>query len=187
MRNGRSARFHALPIAAEDPVFRSDWIRDMGEFYGPTLFLAESSATTGGLDMPVGTDGQHIKPRAGTRTARAFGADPGCSSLPMAPSTSNKEMSRCKRCWPAPGDIAIIESQLPQIASLLRMVMAGGQPLYVDAFPMTEYSIVQALCRCVRSSRRCWPQKAEDRLDRVKTAGPDELHVRRSTSTTHDG
>ena len=42
--------FHALPIARGKSVFRSDWIRDMGEFYGPNLFLAESSATTGGLD-----------------------------------------------------------------------------------------------------------------------------------------
>src|SRR5258708_6515695 len=42
--------FHALPIARGKSVFRSDWIRDMGEFYGLNLFLAESSATTGGLD-----------------------------------------------------------------------------------------------------------------------------------------
>src|SRR6201999_706014 len=33
--------FHALPIARGKSVFRSDWIRDMGEFYGPNLFLAE--------------------------------------------------------------------------------------------------------------------------------------------------
>src|SRR5262249_55394815 len=42
--------FHALPVARGKSIFRSNWIRDMGEFYGPTLFLAESSATTGGLD-----------------------------------------------------------------------------------------------------------------------------------------
>ncbi|MCX6412199.1 MAG: hypothetical protein NTZ81_07610, partial [Actinobacteria bacterium] len=42
--------FHALPIARGKSVFHSDWIRDMGEFYGINLFLAESSATTGGLD-----------------------------------------------------------------------------------------------------------------------------------------
>src|SRR5258705_843835 len=42
--------FHALPIARGKSIFKSGWIRDMGEFYGPTLFLAESSATTGGLD-----------------------------------------------------------------------------------------------------------------------------------------
>ncbi|MFL0671361.1 MAG: hypothetical protein ACJLS3_08045 [Erythrobacter sp.] len=43
--------FHALPIARGKSVFKSDWIRDMGEFYGLNLFLAESSATTGGLEL----------------------------------------------------------------------------------------------------------------------------------------
>jgi arginine decarboxylase len=38
--------FHALPIALGKSVFKSDQIRDTGEFYGPNLFLAESSATT---------------------------------------------------------------------------------------------------------------------------------------------
>ena len=42
--------FHALPVARGKSIFKSDWIRDMGEFYGANLFLAESSATSGGLD-----------------------------------------------------------------------------------------------------------------------------------------
>jgi arginine decarboxylase len=42
--------FRALPIARGKSVFKSDRIPDMGEFYGMNLFLAESSATTGGLD-----------------------------------------------------------------------------------------------------------------------------------------
>src|SRR3954454_20590771 len=29
------ATFHALPIARGKSIFKSDWIRDMGEFYGP--------------------------------------------------------------------------------------------------------------------------------------------------------
>src|SRR6185295_16507241 len=65
--------FHALPIARGKSVFKSDWIRDMGEFYGPTLFLAESSATTGGLDSLLEPTG-NIK-RAQDAAARAFGAD----------------------------------------------------------------------------------------------------------------
>src|SRR5438445_13066656 len=65
--------FHALPIARGKSIFKSDWIRDMGEFYGLNLFLAESSATTGGLDSllePTGT----IK-KAQDKAARAPGAD----------------------------------------------------------------------------------------------------------------
>lgn len=66
--------FHALPIARGKSVFRSDWIRDMGQFYGRNLFLAESSATTGGLDSLLEPTG-NIK-RAQEKAARAFGADP---------------------------------------------------------------------------------------------------------------
>ena len=35
--------FHALPVARGKSIFKSNWIRDMGEFYGANLFLAESS------------------------------------------------------------------------------------------------------------------------------------------------
>ena len=65
--------FHALPIARGKSIFKSDWIRDMGEFYGPNLFLAESSATTGGLDSLLEPTG-NIK-KAQEMAARAFGAD----------------------------------------------------------------------------------------------------------------
>jgi arginine decarboxylase len=65
--------FHALPIARGKSVFKSDWIRDMGEFYGLNLFLAESSATTGGLDSLLEPTG-NIK-RSQDMAARAFGAD----------------------------------------------------------------------------------------------------------------
>ena len=61
--------FHALPIARGKSVFKSDWIRDMGEFYGINLFLAESSATTGGLDSLLEPTGQH-QAGAGPRRAR---------------------------------------------------------------------------------------------------------------------
>src|SRR5207237_7035745 len=63
--------FHALPLARGKSFFKSHWIKDMGQFYGANLFLAESSATTGGLDSlldPAGT----IK-EAQDKGARAFG------------------------------------------------------------------------------------------------------------------
>ena len=87
MRGGPIGTFHALPIARGKSVFKSDWIRDMGEFYGINLFLAESSATTGGLDSllePTGT----IK-RAQDMAARAFGAD-HVFFVTNGTSTSNK-------------------------------------------------------------------------------------------------
>ena len=79
--------FHALPIARGKSIFRSDWIRDMGEFYGPTLFLAESSATTGGLDSLLEPTG-NIK-KAQEMAARAFGAD-HVFFVTNGTSTSNK-------------------------------------------------------------------------------------------------
>ena len=51
--------FHALPIARGKSIFKSNWISDMGRFYGFNLFLAESSATTGGLGQPAGADRQY--------------------------------------------------------------------------------------------------------------------------------
>ena len=62
--------FHALPIARGKSVFKSDWIRDMGEFYGTNLFLAESSATTGGLDSLLEPTGNIKKAQ---EMARALG------------------------------------------------------------------------------------------------------------------
>ena len=50
--------FHAMPISRGKSITRSHWIQDMGAFYGPNIFLAETSATSGGLDSllePHGT------------------------------------------------------------------------------------------------------------------------------------
>ena len=64
--------FHALPISRGKSIARSHWIQDMGAFYGPNIFLAETSATSGGLDSLLEPSGP-IK-RAQELAARAFGA-----------------------------------------------------------------------------------------------------------------
>src|ERR1700749_1048761 len=79
--------FHALPIARGKSIFKSDWIRDMGEFYGLNLFLAESSATTGGLDSLLEPTG-NIK-KAQDKAAAALGAD-HVFFVTNGTSTSNK-------------------------------------------------------------------------------------------------
>ena len=104
--------FHALPIARGKSVFKSDWIRDMGEFYGINLFLAESSATTGGLDSLLEPTG-NIK-KAQEMAARAFGAD-HVFFVTNGTSTSNKMVVQALL---APGDIAHRRPQLPQVAPL---------------------------------------------------------------------
>ena len=64
--------FHAMPISRGKSVTKSHWIRDMVEFYGINIFLAETSATSGGLDSLLQPHGP-IK-KAQELAARAFGA-----------------------------------------------------------------------------------------------------------------
>jgi arginine decarboxylase len=152
--------FHALPIARGKSIFGSNWIRDMGHFYGTNILFAESSATTGGLDSllePTGT----IK-RAQAAAARAFGAKRAYFGT-NGTSTSNKIVVQavCK-----PGDIVIVDRNCHK-SHHYGFVLSGAQPYYVEAFPLTQYSmygavplrtIKQALLDC----------QAGGKLDRVK-------------------
>jgi arginine decarboxylase len=152
--------FHALPIARGKSIFKSDWIRDMGEFYGPTLFLAESSATTGGLDSLLEPTG-NIK-KAQEMAARAFGAD-HVFFVTNGTSTSNK---MAVQALLAPGDIVIVDRNCHK-SHHYGVVLAGAQPLYVEAFPMTEYSMYGAVpLRTIKQA--LLDLKADGRLDRAK-------------------
>jgi arginine decarboxylase len=152
--------FHALPIARGKSVFRSDWIRDMGEFYGPTLFLAESSATTGGLDSLLEPTG-NIK-RAQDAAARAFGAD-RVFFVTNGTSTSNKMVYQAL-C--APGDIVVVDRNCHK-SHHYGCVLAGAQPYYVEAFPLTAYSMYGSVP--VRAIKKALLDlKAAGRLDRVR-------------------
>jgi arginine decarboxylase len=152
--------FHALPIARGKSVFKSDWIRDMGEFYGPNLFLAESSATTGGLDSLLEPTG-NIK-SAQDKAARAFGAD-RVFFVTNGTSTSNK---MAVQALLSPGDVVIVDRNCHK-SHHYGMVLSGAQPLYVEAFPMMEYSMYGAVpLKTIK--RALLNLKAENRLDRVK-------------------
>ncbi len=152
--------FHALPIARGKSIIKSNWIRDMGEFYGQNLFLAETSATTGGLDSmlePTGT----IK-EAQEKFARAVGAD-HVFFVTNGTSTSNKMVYQAVT---APGDIVIADRNCHK-SHHYGMVLSGAQPLYVEAFPMTEYSMYGAVpLRTIKQAML--NLKAEGRLDRLK-------------------
>ncbi|MFT8815808.1 aminotransferase class I/II-fold pyridoxal phosphate-dependent enzyme [Acetobacter fabarum] len=128
------ATFHALPIARGKSVFTSNWISDMGEFYGPNLFLAESSATTGGLDSLLEPTG-NIKD-AQAMAAQAFGAD-HAFFVTNGTSTSNKMVLQALL---APGDIVILDRNCHK-SHHYGCVLAGAQPYYVEAFPLVEYSM----------------------------------------------
>ncbi len=154
------ATFHALPIARGKSIMKSNWINDMGEFYGLNLFLAESSATTGGLDSMLEPTG-NIK-IAQEKFARAVGAD-HVFFVTNGTSTSNKMVYQAVT---APGDIVIADRNCHK-SHHYGMVLSGSQPLYVEAFPMTEYSMYGAVpLRTIKQA--LLNLKAEGRLDRVK-------------------
>jgi arginine decarboxylase len=152
--------FHALPVARGKSIFKSNWIRDMGEFYGANLFLAESSATTGGLDSLLEPTG-NIKV-AQDKAARAFGGDRSFF-VTNGTSTSNKiiHMAVCR-----PGDIVLIDRDCHK-SHHYGLVLAGAQPYYIDAFPLTQYSMYGSLA--IKPITDALKQlKAEGKLDKVR-------------------
>ncbi len=152
--------FHALPIARGKSVFKSEWIRDMGEFYGINLFLAESSATTGGLDSLLEPTG-NIK-KSQELAARAFGAD-HVFFVTNGTSTSNKMVVQA---LVAPGDIVVVDRNCHK-SHHYGFVLGGGQPLYVEAFPLTQYSMYGAVpLRTIKEA--LLNLRDEGRLDRLR-------------------
>jgi arginine decarboxylase len=152
--------FHALPIARGKAIFKSNWIRDMGEFYGQNLFLAESSATTGGLDSLLEPTG-NIK-EAQDKAARAFGADRVFFST-NGTSTSNKIVEQALL---KPGDIVLVDRNCHK-SHHYGMVLAGAQPYYLEAYPMMEYSMYGGVpLRVIKQALLAL--KAEGKLDAAR-------------------
>lgn len=152
--------FHALPVARGKSIFKSNWIRDMGEFYGANLFLAESSATTGGLDSLLEPTG-NIK-RAQEKAARAFGGDRSFF-VTNGTSTANKIVHQAMLM---PGDIVLIDRDCHK-SHHYGVVLAGAQPLYIDAYPLTQYSMYGSLA--IRPIKQALlALKAEGKLDRAR-------------------
>ncbi len=152
--------FHALPIARGKSIFKSNWIRDMGAFYGINLFLAESSATSGGLDSLLEPTG-NIKV-AQDKAARAFGAD-HVFFVTNGTSTSNKMVEQALL---KPGDIVLVDRNCHK-SHHYGAVLTGALPLYVEAFPLTKYSMYGAVA--LRDIKKAlFDLKREGKLDRAR-------------------
>ncbi|MHB8894288.1 MAG: aminotransferase class I/II-fold pyridoxal phosphate-dependent enzyme [Candidatus Geothermincolia bacterium] len=155
-----TGNFHALPIARGNSIFNSKWIRDMAEFYGPAIFMAETSSTTGGLDSllaPTGT----IK-EAQDKAAKTWGSQHTYFAT-NGTSTSNKIVVQalCK-----PGDIVLIDRNCHK-SHHYGMVLGGAYPLYLDAYPLEPYSIYGAVpLRTIKE--RLLELKKLGRLDQVR-------------------
>ncbi len=152
--------FHALPVARGKSIFKSNWISDMGRFYGLNLFLAESSATTGGLDSLLEPTG-NIK-LAQEMAARAFGAD-HVFFVTNGTSTSNKMVEQALL---APGDIMIVDRNCHK-SHHYGAVLAGALPLYVEAYPLTKFSMYGAV-PLHTIKKALLDLKAEGKLDRAR-------------------
>jgi arginine decarboxylase len=152
--------FHALPVARGKSIFKSHWIRDMGEFYGVNLFMAESSATTGGLDSLLEPTG-NIK-LAQDKAARAFGADRVYFGT-NGTSTSNKIVAQAVI---RPGDICLADRNCHK-SHHYGFVLAGAEVIYVEAFPLTQYSMYGAV-PLATIKKALLDLKAAGKLDRVR-------------------
>ena len=121
--------FHALPMARGKSIFRSNWIRDMGQFYGTNLFLAESSATTRRARQPARAHRQHQESAGAWRRAPSAPSAPTSSPTARRPPTRSSCQAICK-----PGDIVIVDRNCHK-SHHYGFVLAGAQPYYVEAYP----------------------------------------------------
>ena len=152
--------FHALPISRGKSIIKSHWIQDMGEFYGLNIFLAETSSTSGGLDSLLEPHGP-IK-EAQDLTARAYGAKHTFFAT-NGTSTCNKIVvqSLVKQ-----GDIVLIDRDCHK-SHHYGMVLSGANVVYLDSYPLSEYSMYGAVpLRSIKE--KLLLLKKEGKLDRVK-------------------
>ena len=152
--------FHAMPISRGNSVFKSRWISDFGDFYGRNVFLAETSATNGGLDSLLQPKGP-LK-RAQEKAAKAFGAE-HTFYVTNGTSTANKIV---QQALIKPGDVVLIDRDCHK-SHHYGMVLAGAFPAYLDSYPIEEYSMYGAVPLRIIKERLIALSKA-GRLDKVK-------------------
>ncbi|WP_246728676.1 aminotransferase class I/II-fold pyridoxal phosphate-dependent enzyme, partial [Rhizobium laguerreae] len=129
---------HTLAISRGKSIKNSTWIHDFAQFYGANLFLAETSATSGGLDSlldPVGP----LK-IAQEKAARAFGAK-RTVLVTNGTSTANKIVvqTHVRR-----GDRVLVDRNSHKSVHHALM-LAGARVCYLDAYPLNDYSMYGAV------------------------------------------
>ncbi|WP_102110228.1 aminotransferase class I/II-fold pyridoxal phosphate-dependent enzyme [Oceaniglobus roseus] len=152
--------FHAMPISRGKSISRSHWIQDMGAFYGPNIFLAETSATSGGLDSLLEPHGP-IK-EAQELAARAFGSKQTYFAT-NGTSTCNKIVVQA---LVRPGDIVLVDRDCHK-SHHYGMVLAGANVVYLDSYPLNEYSMYGAV-PLKEIKKQLLELKAAGKLDRVR-------------------
>ena len=152
--------FHALPISQGKSIVNSHWIKDMIDFYGLEIFLAETSATCGGLDSllePTGPlrDAQDL-------AARTFGSRQTYFAT-NGTSTANKIVCQA---LVGPGDIVLVDRNCHQ-SHHYGLMLSGAHVIYLDAYPLNEYSMYGAVpLRSIKA--QLLALRRAGKLDRVK-------------------
>jgi len=163
--------FHALPIARGKSMSSGHWAKDLLEFYGTNIFMAETSATSGGLDSLLQPKGP-IK-RAQDNAARAFGARQ-TFFVTNGTSTANKIVAQAMI---RPGDIVLVDRDCHK-SHHYALVLSGAMPVYLDSYALPQYSMYGAV-----------PLEAIERqLHALKDAGKlDRVRMLILTNCTFDG
>ncbi|MDQ4504620.1 ornithine decarboxylase [Sinomonas sp. ASV322] len=152
--------FHALPISQGKSIVNSHWIRDMVDFYGLDIFLAETSATGGGLDSLLEPTGPLRE--AQRLASEAFGSGK-TFFVTNGTSTANKIIAQAAV---APGDIVLVDRNCHQ-SHHYGLMLSGAQVSYLEAYPLNEYSMYGAV-PVAEIKRRLLGLRAAGKLDRVK-------------------
>ena len=152
--------FHALPISRGKSISKSHWIQDMGDFYGPNIFLAETSSTTGGLDSLLQPTGP-LK-LAQQKMARAYGSRRSYF-VTNGTSTANKIVMQtlCR-----PDDIVLVSHDCHK-SHHYALMLAGSNPIYLDAYPLQRYSIYGGV-PLEEIKKTLFQLKKAGKLDRVR-------------------
>ncbi|MEQ9063600.1 MAG: aminotransferase class I/II-fold pyridoxal phosphate-dependent enzyme [Vicingaceae bacterium] len=152
--------FHAMPISRGNSIFKSNWIKEMSDFYGRNIFLAETSATTGGLDSLLQPTGP-LK-RAQEFAARAFGAN-RTFFVTNGTSTANKIVLQALI---QPDDIILIDRDCHK-SHHYALVLSGAHVVYLDSYPIEKYSMYGGVS--LESIKKILKKfKKEGKLDKVK-------------------
>jgi len=152
--------FHAMPISRGNSIFRSQWLHDFGEFYGRNIFLAETSATTGGLDSLLQPTGP-LK-RAQEKASDAYGSQK-TFFVTNGTSTANKIVLQA---LVEPEDLVLIDRDCHK-SHHYGLVLSGALPVYLDSYPVPEYSMYGAV-PLEEIKKKLLALKKAGRLDRVK-------------------
>jgi arginine decarboxylase len=152
--------FHALPVSHGKSIVNSHWIRDMLDFYGLDIFLAETSATCGGLDSLLEPTGPLRE--AQQLAARTFGS---CQTYFVTNGTSTANKIGLQALV-QPGDIVLVDRNCHQ-SHHYGLMLAGAMVTYLDAYPLNRYSMYGAVPMAEIKSQLLALRRA-GKLDRVK-------------------